>query len=295
MVELVVVGNFSKDLIYKGESFFESIGGTPFYTGLTASKLGVKTGVVANLGLNLRNYLSFLEELNLSGLRLMEESTVFEHHYLKGKRVSKIVCTGKPLSFNQIPKSFLEAEIIHLGPIFQEVTLEMIEKIRRKFKGVISLDAQGLTRFLNKEKEIFLKGDLCLKAVKHVDIIKLSIEEAKLFHENPEITCSMFLREGVRICIVTLGKEGVFVLTSKEEIKLPGVEVKEVVDETGAGDVFMGGMLYSMLKGKSLQDSLLTGEAAAAASLKDKGLKAIPNKKEIEEIYARKLRRLLKL
>ncbi len=291
---ICVIGNFSLDLIYSSRGFFRFIGGTPFYTGLTVSSLGVETGIVSNLGEELTEYLGVLRELDMRGVRFVKKSTVFEHRYLDGERVSRVICKGEPLIIDQIPEVYLKADIMHLGSIIQEIGLNMVEYIRENSTGLVSLDGQGFVRFPDEEGRIAYRGETLLKAAELVDFVKLSSEEAAKIWGTPRETCEALLDKEVRVCIVTMGEKGVYASTRKREIKVPGLKIREVKDSTGAGDVFTGGMLVSLLKKKNLKDALIMGEAAATASLTGRGVHAIPSKENVLSYHSKIVRGVLK-
>jgi adenosine kinase len=64
------------------------------------------------------------------------------------------------------------------------------------------------------------------------------------------------LRERVEIIVTTLGEHGA-------EIEIPAAPPREVVDPTGAGDAFRGGLLLGLTRGFSLE---MTGRLAAQAA-----------------------------
>ena len=71
---------------------------------------------------------------------------------------------------------------------------------------------------------------------------------------------------GVRTVIVTLGAEGVYIDDGHGGRFLPVIAVKRVVDVTGAGDAFVAGYVYGMLRGGKY-DPALWGLAAASLTV----------------------------
>ena len=63
------------------------------------------------------------------------------------------------------------------------------------------------------------------------------------------------LRYGAKYAAVTLGRKGCIVLSKKEQQIVPIVDAGKVVDTTGAGDAFHGGMIYALLNDMSLKDA----------------------------------------
>jgi sulfofructose kinase len=78
------------------------------------------------------------------------------------------------------------------------------------------------------------------------------------------------------VLCVTLGAAGSIALDGDRIIRAPGIRVA-AVDTTGAGDVFRGAFIYSILAGRSTADTLRFANAAAAASCTKFGaISAVP-------------------
>ncbi len=81
----------------------------------------------------------------------------------------------------------------------------------------------------------------------------------------------VFQRMGVHDVIITLGSQGSFLLQHDgTALMFPTMDVK-VVDTTGAGDAFNGGLATALAKGKSLQDSMVFATAVASLSVTEMG------------------------
>ena len=57
------------------------------------------------------------------------------------------------------------------------------------------------------------------------------------------------IAERVDALIITLGGEGAHIYTRNQRIDIPSAGVHRVVDPTGCGDAFRGGLLYGLLRG----------------------------------------------
>ena len=64
--------------------------------------------------------------------------------------------------------------------------------------------------------------------------------------------------------VVTCGPEGALAIERGERISIPAAPVTNIVDTTGAGDLFAAGFLTARCKGASLERQLWTGAIAAA-------------------------------
>jgi ribokinase len=92
--------------------------------------------------------------------------------------------------------------------------------------------------------------------------------------------CRNLLSYGPDVVVCKRGKEGSSVLTREETFKIPAEEV-EVVDNTGAGDVYNAGFLAGMILGKSLKDCALFATRVAGKSLTGFGRDCYPTKGDL--------------
>jgi ribokinase len=94
------------------------------------------------------------------------------------------------------------------------------------------------------------------------------------------------LDQGIKNACVKL-KEGGCVLVNREvKFHVPSTPV-EVVDTTGAGDAFAGGLAVAVLEGRSLQDAACFATAASHAAVTKYGSQpAYPNRTELESLIA---------
>jgi adenosine kinase len=71
--------------------------------------------------------------------------------------------------------------------------------------------------------------------------------------------------------ITTLGESGSQVSTRNREISIPPFKVKKVVDPTGAGDAYRGGLISGLVHGKDIEQCARMGSACASFALESYG------------------------
>ncbi|THB71985.1 MAG: carbohydrate kinase family protein [Desulfobulbaceae bacterium] len=71
--------------------------------------------------------------------------------------------------------------------------------------------------------------------------------------------------------IVTRGEHGSQLYTNGEVIEIPPFKADQVIDPTGCGDAYRGGLLYGLKNGKSLQQSSLLGSLCASFAVEQYG------------------------
>lgn len=83
------------------------------------------------------------------------------------------------------------------------------------------------------------------------------------------------LRRKVPTLVVTHGPDGASAVRDGERIRIPAASVSQVVDTTGAGDLFAAGFLTAHCKGASLERCLFTGAIAAGEVIQHYGARPI--------------------
>jgi ribokinase len=94
--------------------------------------------------------------------------------------------------------------------------------------------------------------------------------------------------KGIRSVIITLGAKGALVLTDSTEYVIDPINVK-VVDTTGAGDAFNGGLATALAEGRDIMRAVEFANATAALSVTKVGTApAMPYRNEIEQLLQSK-------
>lgn len=92
------------------------------------------------------------------------------------------------------------------------------------------------------------------------------------------------LMRGVEIVLVTLGAQGSLLVTADYTEHIPAFKVK-VVDTTGAGDAFIGGLAASLAEGKSLPEAARIANACGALATTRFGAQpSLPTYMDVEKL-----------
>ncbi|PXY22569.1 PfkB family carbohydrate kinase [Prauserella muralis] len=95
---------------------------------------------------------------------------------------------------------------------------------------------------------------------------------------------------GAPAVALTRGAQGVLIDTGAGVAELPAVPAREVVDQTGAGDVFTGTVAARLALGDGLLDAARLGTAAAALSVRGQGGTGyVPTLAETRSMLAREV------
>jgi sugar/nucleoside kinase (ribokinase family) len=154
-----------------------------------------------------------------------------------------------------------------------EISLDTLKYLKKKSKGVIIFDAHGPTTSClvngERQRKFWIDRDQWLP---YIDVLKMNLEEAHAswfkkeyesqeFNESPEFDKEMLrnfashcLNKGVKCVYVTVDSRGCMAYFKKKgkfyEEMVPAVKVNDVIDTTGCGDSFAGGVGFGLLQNK---------------------------------------------
>jgi sugar/nucleoside kinase (ribokinase family) len=232
VARLAVVGNLSRDLVDGGPP---RAGGPPFWAARALRVLGTPSLVLtkcapADRALLLRP----LVALGIPVLWLGGSSTAaFSIRYEGERRMMTVDGIGDPWSPRDVHR-LGDARWVHVGALaqsdFPAETLAALAVGRR-----ILFDGQGLVR-PPRTGPLELHGDYDPEVLRHVDVVKLAEEEARVLVGEPDAAALRAL--GVPEVIVTLGSRGSLVYADGRLERVAAQPVGGPVDPTGAGDAF---------------------------------------------------------
>ncbi len=105
-----------------------------------------------------------------------------------------------------------------------------------------------------------------------VTIIFANEHELKSLYETSDFKTALeLLRADVPLGVVTMGAKGASVVQGSHTFVAHAPHIDNVVDLTGAGDLFAAGFLNAYVNGKSLQDSADAGIATASKVIQQIG------------------------
>jgi ribokinase len=105
--------------------------------------------------------------------------------------------------------------------------------------------------------------------------------------EDFERSGQFFLEKGVKNVIFTVGKKGAFLYNSEVQKLIPPFDV-EVVDTTGAGDAFNGGLAVALAEQLPLEDAVVFANAVGSLKVTKMGTAVgMPTRAEINQLIGR--------
>jgi sugar/nucleoside kinase (ribokinase family) len=117
-----------------------------------------------------------------------------------------------------------------------------------------------------------------------VDVLFANEHELRsLFVTEDLETAISALRETGALGVVTCGAKGAMTVTRDETVAVPAFPIEQLVDTTGAGDLFAGGFLFGLARGRSEKECLRLGALAAAEVIQHLGARPERSLKELAE------------
>jgi sugar/nucleoside kinase (ribokinase family) len=105
-----------------------------------------------------------------------------------------------------------------------------------------------------------------------IDILFANEAEIQALAGVPHLESAVeAVRGKVETLVVTRGEKGALATRGPERVDVPAQPVEDVVDTTGAGDLFAAGFLFGYTGGKGLEQSLRLGAIAAAEVIQHYG------------------------
>lgn len=180
------------------------------------------------------------------------------------------------------------AALISGASVFVTQLEQPVEAARR---GLQIARAAGVTTILNPAPAAPLDDALLALC----DIVTPNESEAEALTGLPvtsvaeaERAADALLARGVGAVIVTLGGNGALLRDRTRSVHVPVVSAGPVVETTGAGDAFNGGLAVALAEGRDMVEAVRFGCATAGISVTRPGAAAaMPARAEIDALLAR--------
>lgn len=285
--DVIVIGHVAVDVNVLPWGVIENaLGGAPTYSGLQFAALKQEVGIVSKVGLDFPEMFPPIYSklgLDTEGIYVAgEHTTTFQNTYSEsGDRTQICKHIAPKISPDDIPSDYLDAKAFYVSPIANEVAPEVLKAIKRKSNTVV-FDPQGALRIVGADGRVEVRPRDLSEFLKHVDIVKLGREEARILKGDVEIGMRSIRDMGPSVVILTKGGEQTMVLSDDELIRLNPLKV-EARDMTGAGDVFGAAFLTKYMATQDVQSSAKFAVAASGLKIRYKGPTGFPSEREILE------------
>lgn len=105
-----------------------------------------------------------------------------------------------------------------------------------------------------------------------VDIVFANRDEVMALYETEDFEDALTsIAADCKLAAVTMSEDGAIILRGQERVKVDATAIRELVDTTGAGDLFAAGFLFGYTNGRSLEDCGKLGCLAAGLVIQQIG------------------------
>lgn len=267
-------------------------GGCATNFALACAKLGAEVKLIGRVGDD--HWGSFiLEKLKRGGVNVRDvaaakgKKTGVTFALVEGLERSFVSRRGEnaALSARDVKIKRFDFDLLHIPSFFLLESLQPdYPKIMRKAKEkrvLVSFDT-GWDPFGR-----WGKNSPLLDAIREANIFLPNLDEARMILEAPKASdkelAKTLLGMGLKAVAIKEGAKGSFVADREKSARIPPFKAN-VVDTTGAGDVFNAGFLLAYMKTNDVVRAGRFGNAAAAISVTGPGWERYPTNAEVNAL-----------
>ena len=266
-MSLLVVGTVALDTVRTPSGIRRDIlGGSAAHFCMSA-RLFTRVALVAVVGRDFpKKYIRFLQRkgIDTASLQAVEGKTFRWHGEYKKEDFNTALTLATELgvlasSKIQIARHHRAIPNIFLANIDPDIQAGLLELIRAP--RLVGLDSMNLW-IAHKRKQLF-------RLMRSVDLFVANDAEARaLSGEANLIAAAKSLRRaGPRLIVIKKGEHGVFFFSDDVRFSFPAYPVERVVDPTGAGDTFAGGLMGHLSTARRLTAQTLKEAVLYAATI----------------------------
>ena len=171
-----------------------------------------------------------------------------------------------------LPQAYRDSRYCFLANIQPQVQRAVLDQVNQSC--FVMCDTMNL--WIETEREALLE------VLARVDLALLNDSEARQIADTPnlQLAADRVLELGPRYLVIKKGEYGATLVSRDDQFSIPSYPLPNVVDPTGAGDSFAGGMIGYLARrdectAMQLRRSVVFGTAIASATVEDFGLEGL--------------------
>ncbi|NND78082.1 MAG: sugar kinase [Flavobacteriales bacterium] len=270
-MSLVSVGTVAFDAIETPFGKVDKIvGGAALYISLAASYFYDKCKIVSIIGDDYdQKTLDLMSNkgIDLKGLEIKKGEKSFfwsgKYHYDLNSRDTLITDLNVLAEFDPVlPEEYKDPDLVMLGNLSPSVQLSVIEQINPRPK-LVALDTMNFWMD-SAPKELDM-------AIAKIDLLTINDEEARQYTGEHSLVkaAKKILKKGPKYLVIKKGEHGALLFHDNDLFFAPALPLEDVIDPTGAGDTFAGGMMGYLagtknLSFENLKRAVIAGSAMAS-------------------------------
>lgn len=269
----------------EGENFLKKAGGAPTNVAAAVAALGGQVDLVAKVGADPfgTHLVSVMQDFGV-GIQFLVRD---ERHFTTLAFVSLMLNGERDFYFNRGADGYLSTDevdildldgygIVHFGSAtaflpgpLQQAYTHLLHKARTHNR-FISFDPNYRELLFGHQQPDFIKR--CWQFIPHCNFFKVSDDEAMLIAEKPTVQAAAehFLKHSSASFAITMGAEGTLLGVHGNTHLVPSIKINPI-DTTGAGDAFVGALLYQL-------SQLAPAQRATCSAVQWQAMVALANK-----------------
>ena len=270
--EFLVIGGAVADKTSAGLR----LGGGAVYGALAAHRLGLNTALVTIPHQRL-DISAALPGIAVHLIDAPASTAVFENIETPSERIQRWCGDATRIRPDDIPVTWQDTPVVFLAPTAQEVDVALVSLFPN---AVVGVSPQGWFRLRNQAGFVFSgpwRGAVSVLARADVVVVSPQDYGARRGVER--------LLARVPLLAITEGQRGVRLRTQKKWQRVSAFSVN-VVDTTGAGDVFAAALMVALREGMQPLDAARFASCAASFVVEGEGFSALPTRDQVEHRLA---------
>ncbi|MFL2616715.1 MAG: PfkB family carbohydrate kinase, partial [Flavobacteriaceae bacterium] len=219
------------------------IGGAGTYIGIASSLLSNNLAIVSIIGEDFpEKEIKFLNERGIN-TDMIEKVTGGKTFYWKGKYHENMINRDTITTELNVLEKFNPV----LNPVFSSSEIVLLGNLHPAIQNAVINQSTNPNRFIIMDTMNFWMDntlDELLSVIKKVNLVIINDEEAQQLTGEKNIfnAGEKILKMGPEKVIIKKGEHGSIYLDAQNKYMLPAFPVEKLVDPTGAGDSFAGGI-----------------------------------------------------
>ena len=248
-------------------SMIEKFGGTAGNIAYTLHLLGEKPTILATIGRDHHRYLDWLikNQIDIDTIKVIEEE------FTASAYITTDLADNQITGFN--PGSMKHPSSFDFDKISPKDSLAIIApgNLKDMMEYTDIYKTRGIEYIFDPGQSLPMwDGKILGKCIEGSKVLISNDYELDLITNMTGLNSNALLKLTGAI-ITTLGESGSRVHIDNDEIDIPAVEPKEVIDPTGAGDAYRAGLIKGLVQGGDLVECALMGSVCASFAVEHYG------------------------
>ena len=257
------------------------IGGAGTYIGIASSLLTNNLAIVSIIGEDFpEKEIKFLNERGIN-TDMIEKVTGGKTFYWKGKYHENMINRDTITTELNVLEKFNPV----LNPEFSSSEIVLLGNLHPAIQNAVINQSTNPNRFIIMDTMNFWMDntlDELLSVIKKVNLVIINDEEAQQLTGEKNIfnAGEKILKMGPEKVIIKKGEHGSIYLDAQNKYMLPAFPVEKLVDPTGAGDSFAGGIAgflatVNKIGIREIKEAMLYGTLTASFCVEDFGIEGL--------------------